>query len=200
MVNAMMVLSEAMNIIIFGVIVSIFIITLILKSIKVVPKSKALVVFQLGRLTKVCGPGFHMLIPVIEMGKFIDVGKQTFELKLEKVLILDSSPVKTTSVIEYLITDPAKAILNVDDYKSALTLVSETYLRRFCSEITLTELLTDRPKIQERVREAVARETREWGLQIDGFVINFVDVAEEVQNELRRKAESERLRRLMSEN
>lgn len=188
-----------MGIFIFAVLVVIFLIVLILKSFKVVPQSKALVVFQLGRLKKVCGPGIHLVMPFVEMGKFIDLGRQTLELKLKQVPILDSSPVGTTFIITYQITDPAKAIQNVADYKSALTTLSETHLRRCCSEITLTELLTERPKIQERVRESMNRDVREWGIEVDDFAINFVDVPEEVQNELRRKAEAERLRRLMSE-
>jgi regulator of protease activity HflC (stomatin/prohibitin superfamily) len=118
---------------------------------------------------------------------------------LEKVTILDDPPLGMTSVLGYRITDPARAIQNVADYQSALKTLTETHLRRFCSEITLTELLTERPKLQERIRESLNRDAREWGLQVDDFAINFVDVPEEVQNELRRKAESERLRRLMSE-
>jgi regulator of protease activity HflC (stomatin/prohibitin superfamily) len=188
-----------MGIFIFGALVVIFIIVFILKSFKVVPKSKALVVLQLGRLKKVCGPGLHMLIPFVEMGKFIDLGRQTIELKSQKISVLDSSPVNTTSIFGYQITDPAKAMFNVGDFKSALGSLMENHLRKSCSEITPTELLTERPKIQERVRESMNRDAREWGIQIDDFAINFVDVPEEVQNELRRKAEAERLRRMMSE-
>jgi regulator of protease activity HflC (stomatin/prohibitin superfamily) len=188
-----------MGIIIFAVLVIILLIVLILKSFRVVPQSKALVVFQLGRLKKVCGPGLHLVVPFIEAGQFIDLGRQTIELKSQNISVLDSSPVNTTSVIGYQITDPAKAIFNVGDYKSALGSLMENHLRKSCSEITLTELLTERPKIQERVRESMNRDAREWGIQVDDFAINFVDVPEEIQNELRRKAESERLRRLMSE-
>ena len=177
----------------------IFIIMFILKSFKVVPQSKALVVFQLGRLTKVCGPGLHLIIPFIEMGKFIDLGRQNLEIKSQKVSVLDSSPVNTTSNVGFQITNPAKAVFNVADYQSALGSLTENHLRKNCSEITLTELLTERPKIQGRIRESLNRDAREWGIQIDDFAINLVDVPEEVQNELRRKAEAERLRRLMSE-
>ncbi|HEY7162277.1 MAG TPA: SPFH domain-containing protein [Acidobacteriota bacterium] len=188
-----------MGIIIFAVFVVFFFIVLILKSIKVVPQSKALVVFQLGRLKKVCGPGIHMIMPLVEMGQFIDLGRQTLELKSQQVSIVDTSPVNMTSIIGFQIIDPSKAIQNVADYKSALTTLSETHLRRCCSEITLTSLLTERPKLQERIRESINQDARSWGVDVVDFVINFVDVPEEVQNELRRKAEQERLRRLMSE-
>jgi regulator of protease activity HflC (stomatin/prohibitin superfamily) len=120
-------------------------------------------------------------------------------LKSNEVSILDSSPVNLTSLIGYRITDPAKAIQNVADYQTALKTLTETHLRRYCSEISLTDLLTERPKLHERILESLNRDSREWGLQVDDFAINFVDVPEEVQNELRRKAEAERLRRLMSE-
>ena len=105
-----------------------FVILLLMKSIKVVPASKVMVVFRLGQLKSVYGPGFHVLIPFIEMGKFIDLGRRTIDLNSEKVSILESSPVKTTSIIGYRITDPAKAIQNVADYESALTTLSETLL------------------------------------------------------------------------
>jgi regulator of protease activity HflC (stomatin/prohibitin superfamily) len=176
-----------------------FVILLLIKSIKIVPASKAMVVFRLGQLKSVYGPGFHVLMPFIEMGKFIDLGRQTIELNSQKISVLDSSPVNTTSIIGYQITDPAKAMFNVGDFKSALGSLMENHLRKSCSEITLTELLTERPKIQERVRESMNRDANEWGIQVDDFTINFVDVPEEVQNELRRKAEQERLRRMMSE-
>jgi regulator of protease activity HflC (stomatin/prohibitin superfamily) len=138
-------------------------------------------------------------MPFIEAGQFIDLGRQSIELKSQKISVLDSSPVNTTSLIGYQITDPSKAMLNVGDYKSALGSLMENHLRKSCSEITLTELLTERPKIQEQVRESMNRDAHEWGIQVDDFAINFVDVPEEVQNELRRKAEAERLRRMMSE-
>jgi len=188
-----------MGIIIVAVLVFIFLIVLILKSIKVVPQSKVLVVFQLGRLKNVCLPGFHVITPFIETGRLVDLGRQTVELKSQQVSILDSSPVNMTSVIGFQIRDPAKTIQNVADYKGALTTLSETQLRRYCSEITLAELLTERPKLQERILESLNRDSQEWGIQVNDFVINFIDVPEEVQNDLRRQAEKERLRRLTLE-
>jgi regulator of protease activity HflC (stomatin/prohibitin superfamily) len=188
-----------MDVLIVPAIFFIFILIFILKAFKVVPQSKAFVVFQLGRLKKVCGPGLHLVIPFIETGTFIDLGRQTIDLKSEKISILDDQPVGTTSIIGYRITDPAKAIQNVADYQAALKTLTETHLRRCCSKITLTELLTERPKLQERIRESLNQDARGWGIEVDDYVINFVDVPEELQNELRRKAETERLRRLMSE-
>jgi regulator of protease activity HflC (stomatin/prohibitin superfamily) len=177
----------------------IFFLILIVKSFKVVPQSKAMLVFQLGRLKKVCGPGVQLVMPFVEKGQLVDLGKQTVELKSEKISVLDDQPVGTTSIIGYRITDPAKAIQNVADYKSALTTLSETHLRGCCSQITLTELLTERPKLQERIRKSINVDSSKWGVEVDDFEINFVDVPEEVQNELRRQAEKERLRRLMSD-
>lgn len=188
-----------MGVYIVPVLFIIFVSVLILKCFKVVPQSKAMLVFQLGRLTKVCGPGIHLVMPLVEKGQFVDLGRQTVELKSQQVSISDSSPVNMTSIIGFRISDPSKAIQNVADYKSALTTLSETHLRRCCSEITLTELLTERSKLQERIRESVNGDSLKFGIQVDDLVINFVDVPEEVQNELRRKAETERLRRLMSE-
>jgi regulator of protease activity HflC (stomatin/prohibitin superfamily) len=189
-----------MNIaLLFPLLLFFFFIVLVLKSFKVVPQSKSMVVFQLGRLKKVCGPGIHLVMPFVEMGQLIDLGKQTMELKSQQVSVLESSPVGTTSIIGYRITDPAKALQNVADYKAALITLSETHLRRCCSEITLTELLTERPKLQERIRESINSDSNKWGVQVDDLEINFVDVPEEVQSELRRQAEKERLRRLMSE-
>jgi regulator of protease activity HflC (stomatin/prohibitin superfamily) len=185
--------------IIFGILVGIIILVLISKSIKVVPQSKAFVIFQLGRIKKVCGPGLQFVMPFVEMGKFIDLGRQTIDLKTEQVSILDDQPVGTTSIIGYRITDPAKAIQNVADYQAALKTLTETHLRKHCSGITLTELLTERAKLQERILESLNQDAGRWGVKVDDYVINFVDVPEEVQNELRRKAEQERLRRLMSE-
>src|SRR6185312_8777376 len=136
-----------MGIIIVGALVFLTIIILIVKSIKIVPQSKVLIVFQLGRLKNVCAPGLHVVMPFVETSKYIDLGKKTIDLKSEKISILDDQPVGTTSVIGYRIIDPAKAIQNVADYESALKTLTETHLRRCCSEITLTELLTERPKL-----------------------------------------------------
>jgi regulator of protease activity HflC (stomatin/prohibitin superfamily) len=189
-----------MGIMFFAVLILILLIVLIPRSLKVVPQSKAMVVFNLGRLKKVCGPGIHLVMPFIEMGQFVNLGRQTVELKSQKVPLLDSSPVSTTSITAYRITDPGKAIQNVADYETSLKILTETHLRGHCSEITLTELLTERPKLQDRILESLKSVSSKWGIQVDDFTINFVDVPEEVQNELRRKAEAERLRRLMSEN
>ncbi len=186
------------NLVVFAIFLT-FVIVLIFRSIKIVPATKKMIVSRLGRFHAVHNSGMAVLVPFIDKGTLVDMQRQTIELKIDKASILDSSPVNLTIQIGYSVVDPAKATLNVADYKSAILTLSETQVRNNCSEATLTEVLAERPKLQEKIRDAVNASAREWGINVDDLVISFVDVDENVQHELRRKAEAERLRRLMTE-
>jgi regulator of protease activity HflC (stomatin/prohibitin superfamily) len=169
------------------------------RHVKKVPQSKRLVISRLGRFHAIHNPGIAILVPFIDKGELIDVDRQTVELKPSKVFIRDGDPVNMSINLAYQVTEPAKALSNVADFKSAIVTLSETHLRKVCSSASLTELLSERPKLQDQIREAVMSAAQEWGLKVNELVISSVDVPEEVQNELRRKAEKERLRRLMDE-
>ena len=187
-----------LDLVVFAIFLT-FVAVLIMRSIKIVPSTKKLIVSRLGRFHAVHNSGMAMLVPFIDKGTFVDIQRQTIEVKIDKASILDSSPVNMTIQIGYFVVDPAKATLNVADYKSAILKLSETQVRKNCSEATLTEVLADRPKLQEKIRDVMNTSAQDWGINIDDLVINFVDVDENVQHELRRKAEAERLRRLMTE-
>jgi regulator of protease activity HflC (stomatin/prohibitin superfamily) len=181
------------------VIFLIFIGIFLSRIIKVVPKSQKMIVSRLGRFHAVHDPGIAMLVPFIETGTFVDMERQNSDLKIDQVSIIENAPMNMTIQAGYSVVDPVKATFNVADYKSAIRKLIETHVRKICSEATLTDVLADRAKLQERIRESVNLSGQEWGLIVSDLVISFVDVPEEVQHELRRKAEAERLRRLMTE-
>lgn len=168
----------------------------ILRSIKVIPASKQLVVTRLGRIHSVHHSGLAILVPLIDKGELIDK-QNTFDLHAQKVPLKETEPVNLNLSIAYDVTDPFKAISNVVDYKSAMTTLSESQIRKYCAESTLTELLLERAKTQDQVREAMNLAAQQWGINVTDFSIRNVDVPESVQQELKRKAEAERLRRLM---
>jgi regulator of protease activity HflC (stomatin/prohibitin superfamily) len=171
-------------------------VVIVARLVKVVPQSKRLVVFRLGRYYSTHNPGLAIVAPFIDKAVLIDVNRQTVELKPSKVFIQENDPVNMSIHLAYQITEPVKALSNVADYKSALVTLSETHVRKVCSSASLVELLNERPKLEDRIREAVTSSAQEWGLNVNELVISHIDVPEELQNELRRKAEKERLRRL----
>jgi regulator of protease activity HflC (stomatin/prohibitin superfamily) len=178
------------------VIVAIFVLIALSRSIKVVPPNKQLVVSRLGRVHAVHISGLAVLVPFIDRGEWID--KQiTTDIHAQKISLKENEPVNLNLTIAYNVIDPLKAVSNVADYKYATSTLSETEIRKYCSELTLADLLNERSKTQDRVREAINVVAQQWGINVTDFSIQYVDVPEAVQQELKRKAEAERLRRLM---
>jgi regulator of protease activity HflC (stomatin/prohibitin superfamily) len=168
---------------------------LFVNMVKVLREYERGVIFRLGRLTGVRGPGLILLIPFIE--KMVKVGLRTvaFDVPPQDVITRDNVSVKVNAVIYFRVVDPGRAIVEVEDYMYATSQLAQTTLRSVLGESELDQLLSEREEINKKLQEILDRQTDPWGIKVSMVEIKHVDLPQEMQRAMARQAEAERERR-----
>lgn len=153
------------------------------------------VVFRLGRLTSLRGPGLIFIIPIID--KMVKVGLRTIVLDVppQDVITKDNVSVKVNAVVYFKVVDPRQAVIDVEDYYYATSQLSQTTLRSILGESELDELLTARENINHKLEKILDEETDPWGVKVTNVEIKHVDLPKEMQRAMAKQAEAERERR-----
>lgn len=153
------------------------------------------VVFQLGKFSRISGPGLFFIIPVIEEVRKIDMRVLTMDIPSQQVITKDNVPVKINGVIFFKVDDPSNAIIKVQDYRYAISQYSQTSLRDVIGQMTLDQLLTEREEIGKKIEANVEKDTEAWGLEVTGIRIQDIDMPEELKKMMSRQASAEREKR-----
>ncbi len=153
------------------------------------------VVFQLGKFSRISGPGLFFIIPVIEEVRKIDMRVLTMDIPAQQVITKDNVPVKINGVIFFKVDDPGNAIIKVQDYRYAISQYAQTSLRDVIGQMTLDQLLTEREEIGKKIEANVEKDTEAWGLEVTGIRIQDIDMPEELKKMMSRQASAEREKR-----
>jgi len=153
------------------------------------------VVFQLGKYSRISGPGLFFIIPVLEEVRKIDMRVLTMDIPSQQVITRDNVPVKINGVIFFKVDDPANAIIKVQDYRYAISQYSQTSLRDVIGQMTLDQLLTEREEIGKKIEANVEKDTEAWGLEVTGIRIQDIDMPEDLKKMMSRQASAEREKR-----
>jgi len=153
------------------------------------------VVFTLGRFTRVCGPGFVLLIPFVQQVVRTDLRVVVEDVPSQDVISRDNVSVKVNAVIYYRIVDPQRAIINVADFAVAVSQLAQTTLRSVLGKHELDEMLAERDKLNADIQEILDRQTDAWGVKVANVEIKHVDIDESMVRAIAKQAEAERLRR-----
>lgn len=153
------------------------------------------VVFQLGKFSRIAGPGLFFIIPIVEEVRKIDMRVLTMDIPSQQVITKDNVPVKINGVIFFKVDDPANAIIKVQDYRYAISQYSQTSLRDVIGQMTLDQLLTEREEIGKKIEANVEKDTEAWGLEVTGIRIQDIDMPEELKKMMSRQASAEREKR-----
>ncbi|MBU9889095.1 MAG: slipin family protein, partial [Candidatus Omnitrophica bacterium] len=127
------------------------------------------VVFQLGKLSRVKGPGLFFIIPIVEEVRNVDMRVLTMDIPAQQVITRDNVPVKINGVIFFKVDDPANAIIKVQDYRYAISQYAQTSLRDVIGQMSLDQLLTEREEIGKKIEANVEKDTEAWGLEVTGI-------------------------------
>jgi len=175
--------------------VVVFLLLLASNMIKVLREYDRGVIFRLGRLTGVRGPGLIILIPFVE--KMVKVGLRTvaFDVPPQDIITRDNVSVKVNAVIYFRVVDPGRAIVEVEDYIYATSQLAQTTLRSVLGESELDQLLSEREEINRNLQNILDRQTDPWGIKVSMVEIKHVDLPQEMQRAMARQAEAERERR-----
>ena len=180
----------------FGGLSVLFLIVLLLgASLRILREYERAVVFQLGRFWKIKGPGLIILIPGIQQMVRVDLRTVVFDVPSQDVISRDNVSVKVNAVVYFRVVDPTKAILQVEDYMSATSQLSQTTLRSVLGKHELDEMLAERERLNVDIQQSLDAQTDAWGIKVSNVEIKHVDIDESMVRAIARQAEAERERR-----
>jgi regulator of protease activity HflC (stomatin/prohibitin superfamily) len=176
-------------------IIIVFAVIILSNAIRILREYERGVVFRLGRLIAVKGPGLILLIPIVD--KLIKVSLRTVVLDVppQDVITKDNVSIKVNAVVYFRVVQPDKAIVEVENYLVATSQLSQTTLRSILGQSELDELLAEREKINRELQKIIDLQTEPWGVKIANVEVKHIDLPAEMQRAMARQAEAERERR-----
>ena len=153
------------------------------------------VVFMLGRFWKVKGPGLVLIIPGIQQMVRVDLRTVVIDVPSQDVISRDNVSVKVNAVVYFRVIDPAKAILQVEDYLNATSQLAQTTLRAVLGKHELDEMLAERERLNQDIQQLLDTQTDAWGIKVSNVEIKHVDIDETMVRAIAKQAEAERERR-----
>jgi regulator of protease activity HflC (stomatin/prohibitin superfamily) len=182
------------NFVVIGVIVVVTLFILI-QMIYIFREYERGVVFTLGRFTSVRGPGFVLLIPVVQQAVRVDLRTFVEDVPTQDVISRDNVSVKVNAVIYFRVVDPEKSINRVENYVAATSQLAQTTLRSVLGKHELDEMLAERDKLNHDIQTILDKQTDDWGIKVANVEIKHVDIDESMIRAIAKQAEAERLRR-----
>lgn len=153
------------------------------------------VIFFLGRFQKVKGPGLIIVIPGIQQMVKVALRTMVYDVPTQDVISRDNVSVKVSAVIYFRVTDPERAIINVEDFFEATSQLAQTTLRSILGQHELDEMLAQRDKLNRGIQLLLDEQTESWGIKVINVEIKHIDIDESMIRAIAKQAEAERERR-----
>ena len=178
----------------FTVIIGLIVLFL-LSSVKVLREYERAVLFRLGRLVGTRGPGIFILIPLVDRMVKVSLRTIAMDVPTQDVITKDNVSVKVNAVLYFRVLDPAKAVVQVEDYLYATSQIAQTTLRSILGQAELDDLLAERDKLNRELQAIIDAQTEPWGIKVTLVEVKHVDLPSEMQRAMAKQAEAERERR-----
>ncbi|HEX6156588.1 MAG TPA: slipin family protein, partial [Burkholderiales bacterium] len=163
--------------------------------IKVLREYERAVVFFLGRVQRVFGPGIIFIIPGIQQVVRVDLRIRVFDVPPQDIITRDNVSVKVNAVVYFRVVDPRNAIIQVANFLEATSQLAQTTLRAVLGKHELDQLLAEREKLNIDIQTVLDQQTDAWGIKVSNVEIKHVDINESMVRAIARQAEAERERR-----
>jgi regulator of protease activity HflC (stomatin/prohibitin superfamily) len=164
-------------------------------SIRIIREYERAVVFRLGRVIGIKGPGLVVIVPFIDRITVIDLRIHTVDVPRQRIITRDNVEVSVDAVVYYRVQDPLKAVLTVRNYHLAVTMLAQTVLRDVIGKSELDDLLTKREELNKEIQRILDELTDPWGIKVTAVTIKEVLLPEGMVRAMARQAEAERWRR-----
>jgi regulator of protease activity HflC (stomatin/prohibitin superfamily) len=165
------------------------------QSVRVLREYERGVVFRLGRLTEVRGPGLQLLLPSLDRMVRISLRTVTLTVPPQEIITRDNVPARVTAVCYYRVIDPRNAVTEVENFQSATLQIAQTTLRSVLGVADLDTLLSERDHLNDSLQSVIDAQTEPWGIKVTSVEIKDVEIPERMQHAIARQAEAERERR-----
>lgn len=180
--------------VLFGPIGILFLV-LLFASVRQVNQYEKGIKFMMGKYYKTVEPGWRLVCPVIQSMSKVDMRVKAVDVPLQEAITKDNVSAKINAVIYYRIDDPARALLQVENYMWAINQLAQTTMRNVAGQMELDELLANREAAAQRIKEIVDVTGENWGVNVIGVELKDILLPEDMQRVIARQAEAERERR-----
>lgn len=153
------------------------------------------VIFRLGKLLGVKGPGMIFLIPLVDRMVRMDLRVVTIDVPKQEVMTRDNVPATVDAVIYFRVVDPQAAVVKVENFWKATSLIAQTTLRSVLGQSPLDDLLSQRDVINQKLQEIIDKHTEPWGVKVTAVEVKDVSLPDSMKRAMAKQAEAERERR-----
>ena len=164
-------------------------------AIKILPEWQRGVILRLGRLRPIKGPGFVLIIPIIDRIIRVDLRVVTLDVPQQRVITRDNVSVEVDAVVFYRVIDPAKSVVAVENFQRAAFFITQTTLRDVLGQSELDDLLARRETINQKLQVIIDEATEPWGIKIGRVEVRDVRLPDTMQRAMAKQAEAEREKR-----
>ncbi len=171
------------------------IVFLVLSGIKVVKEYERAVIFFLGRVTGVRGPGLIVVIPIFERMVRVTLRTVTMNIPSQKIITKDNVSIDIAAVAYYHVVDPSKSVIAIESVHEAVNQISQTTVRNVVGQFMLDQLLAETSSINAQIKDVIDAHTEPWGVQVTAVEIKDIVLPENMQRAMAKEAEAERERR-----
>ncbi|HXP96112.1 MAG TPA: slipin family protein [Telmatospirillum sp.] len=178
-----------------GLAIAVPVLVLLVKSVRVLREYERAVMFTLGRFAGVRGPGILFLFPLAQQLVRIDLRTIVLDVPSQDVISRDNVSVKVSAVVYFQVMDPARAVIQVEDFNAATSQLAQTTLRSCLGKHQLDEMLAERDKLNSDIQNILAHHTEAWGIKVSLVEIKQVDIDVTMVRAIAQQAEAERARR-----
>jgi regulator of protease activity HflC (stomatin/prohibitin superfamily) len=178
-----------------AIVIVLFAIFVLSSAIRILREYERGVVFRLGRLVSVRGPGLIILIPVIDKMVKVSLRTVVMDVPPQDIITEDNVSIKVNAVVYFRVLQPQKAIVEVENYLVATSQFSQTTLRSVLGQSELDDLLSQREKINQKLQQIIDTHTEPWGIKVSNVEVKQIDLPQEMQRAMAKQAEAERERR-----
>jgi len=172
-----------------------FLVLILANAIRILKEYERGVIFRLGRLAGVKGPGIIFLIPLVDRIVKVSLRTVVMDVPPQDVITKDNVSIKVNAVVYFRVMSPDKAIVEVENFLFATSQLSQTTLRSILGQSELDELLAERDKINLQLQQIIDDQTEPWGIKVSNVEVKHIDLPVEMQRAMARQAEAERERR-----
>jgi regulator of protease activity HflC (stomatin/prohibitin superfamily) len=174
---------------------AVVILVILSQSVRVLREYQRGIIFRLGKLHGPKGPGLIFLIPWVDRMVRMDLRVVTVDVAKQESMTRDNVPVTVDAVVYFAVVNPVAAVIKVENFLKAVSLIAQTTLRSVLGQSELDELLAHRDKINHILQEIIDRHTDPWGVKVSAVEVRDVILPEDMKRTMATQAESERERR-----
>ncbi len=168
---------------------------LILSFVRQVNQYERGIVLTMGRYSSTKQPGWRLIIPVFQSMQKVDIRIKTVDVPEQEAITKDNVPIGINAVIYYKVSDPQKAILDVENFYYAVSQLAQITMRNVVGSVTLEELLRDRDSISQTIQQLVDKATVNWGVQVEDVDLKDIAIPPDLKRTISKVAEAERERK-----